>query len=147
VPRPQVGLEHPADQVLSQPRTIEVAEQLAERADERRAQELGGAQPVQHERAALGQLQRLGQQLLEVVHLHALVAKDLGEHVVLFLGLARPQHVVEQKAADVLRGEPGQFQARPVNDGLSQVLAFTIASQVALRTLGRPWSLPGLCGS
>ena len=70
---------------------------------------------------ALGQLQRLGQQLPEVVHLHAMVAEDLGEHVVFLLGLSRPQHVVEQQVADVLRGEPGQLQARPVNDGLPQL--------------------------
>jgi hypothetical protein len=119
--RPQVGLEHAADQVLGQPRTVEVLEQLAERAGQRRAQHLGGAQPVKHERPALGKLQRLGQQLPEVVHLHAPVPEDLGEHVVFFLGLAGPQHVVEQQLADVLRGEPGQLKARPVNDGLPQL--------------------------
>ena len=119
--RPQVGLEHPADQVLGEPRPVKVVEQLAERADQRRAEELGGAHPVEHERPALGQLQRLGEQLPEVVHAHALVAKGLGEHVVLFLGLLRPQDVVEEQAADVLRGEPGQLKARPVHDGLPQL--------------------------
>jgi hypothetical protein len=119
--RPQVGLEHPADQVLGQPRPVEVLEQLTHRADQRRAHDLGGTHPVQHERPAFGQLQRLGQQLREVVHPHAAVAEDLGEHVVFFLGPGRPQHVVEQQVPDVLRGEPGQLQARPVNDGLAQL--------------------------
>jgi len=31
------------------------------------------------------------------VHAYALVAEDLGEHVVFFLGLLRPPHVVEQQ--------------------------------------------------
>jgi hypothetical protein len=121
VPWPQVGLQHPADQVLGQPRPVQVREQLAERAGQRRAQDLLGAHPVQHELPAVGHLQRLGQQLREVVHLHVLVAKDLGEHVVFFLGLGRPQHIVEQQVPDVLRGEPGQLQARPVDDGLPQL--------------------------
>jgi hypothetical protein len=53
-----------------------------------------------------------------------LVAEGLGEHVVFFLGLLGPQHVVEQQLADVLRGEPGQLDAGPVHDGLPQLAHF-----------------------
>ena len=54
---------------------------------------------------------------------HALVAKRLGERVVLLLGLLGPQHIVEQQLADVPRGQPGQFQAGPVHDDLAELLA------------------------
>jgi hypothetical protein len=93
--------------VLGQLRPFQVVEQLAKRAGQRGAEDLGGAHPVQHERPALGQFQRLGQQLPEVMHPHPVVAQDLGEHVVFFLGLRGPQHVVEQQPADVLGSEPG----------------------------------------
>jgi len=42
---------------------------------------------------------------------------------------------------------PPGAAGRLVPNAARWVLAFTIASRVALRTLGRPWSLPGLCGS
>jgi hypothetical protein len=119
--RPQVSLQDPADQVLRQPRPVQVSEQLTQRADQRRAEHLGGARPVQDERPALRQLEGLGEKLPEKVHLDAPAAEDLGEHVVFFLGLAGPEHVVEEQVPDVLRGEPGQLQARPVNDGLAQL--------------------------
>jgi hypothetical protein len=52
------------------------------------------------------------------MHLHTALAQRLSEHVVLFLGLLRPQHVVEQQPADILRGEPRQLRAGPVDDDL-----------------------------
>jgi hypothetical protein len=51
--------------------------------------------------------------------LDALVPEGLGEGVVLLLGLLSPHHIVEQQLADVLGGEPGQFQPGPVDDGLA----------------------------
>jgi hypothetical protein len=64
---------------------------------------------------------RLGQQLPEVVHLHAPAAQRLGEGVVLLPGPARPQHVVEEQLADVPGGEPGQLETRPVHDDLPEL--------------------------
>jgi hypothetical protein len=105
--RPQVGFQDPADQVVGQLRTVQVLGQLAQRRHQRRADHLRGAYPVQDELPAGGHLQRLREQLPEVVHGHAALAEGLGEHVVFFLGFPGPQHVVEQQPADVLRGEPG----------------------------------------
>jgi hypothetical protein len=56
-----------------------------------------------------------------MVHPDALLAQRLGERVMFFLRLLRPHHVVEQQRADVLRGEPGQLQAEPVNDDLTEL--------------------------
>ncbi len=122
--RPQVGLEHPADQELGQAGPVPVVGQLPERRDQLGAEELGGADPVEDELAAGGHFERLRQQLAEVVHPDAALAQRLGEHVVLFLGPAGPHHVVEQQLADVLRGEPGQLQPGPVDDRLAKLPYF-----------------------
>ena len=47
------------------------------------------------------------------------VPESLGEGVVLLLCLLRPHHVVEEKLADVLRGQPGELEPGPVHDGLA----------------------------
>ena len=120
-PRPQVRLQHPADQVAGQVGGVGVIGQPADRVHQLRAEDLRGADPVQHVRPALGHLQRLGEQLPEVVHQHPPVAQRLGEYVVFFLGLLRPHHIVEQQVADVLRGQPGQLKSGPVHDHLPEL--------------------------
>ena len=53
--------------------------------------------------------------------LHALAAERLGEGVVLLLGPAGPEHVVEEQLADVTRGEPGELEPGPVHDDLPEL--------------------------
>ncbi len=117
----QVRLEYAADEEFGQRRAVEVVEQLAQRLDEVGAEQLRGADAVQDEGPALGQLEGLAQQLPEVVDPHALVAERLGERVVLLLGLLGPHHVVEQQLAHVPRGQPGQLKPGPVHDDLAQL--------------------------
>ena len=119
--RVQVGLEHAADQELGQRRPVEVVEQPPHRPGQLRAEHLGNAEPVQDEGPAVRHLQRLGQQLPEVVHPHAPVAQRLGERVVFLLGPPGPEHVVEEQLADVARGQPGQLEPGPVHDDLLEL--------------------------
>jgi hypothetical protein len=119
--RVQVGLEHAADQVLGQGGRVQALGQLPDRRDQGRAEELGREDPVQEELPADRDVERLGQQLREVVHRDAALAQRLGEDVMLLLGPPGPHHVVEQQLADVLRGQPGQLQARPVHDDLAEL--------------------------
>ena len=104
--------------------TVEIVEQPPGGPDEGRAQDLGGAHPVEDEGPPVGELQGLGKQLAVEMDLYALVPESLGEGVVLLLGLLRPHHVVEQQLADVLGGEAGQFEPGSVDDGLAQLADF-----------------------
>jgi acetylornithine deacetylase/succinyl-diaminopimelate desuccinylase-like protein len=88
--RAQVRPEHAADQQLGQAGRIQAVEHGPHRIGQRGPEDLRRAHPVEYEGARLRQFQRLGEQLAEVVHLHAVVAKHLGEGVVLFLGPPRP---------------------------------------------------------
>ena len=117
----QIRLEHAADKELGQRRPGKVVEQLANRLHQVGTEDLRGADPVQDEGPPFGQLERLAQQLPEIVHLHAAVTQRLGERVVLLLRPPGPHHLVKQQVLDVLRGEPGQFQARPVHDDLAEL--------------------------
>jgi hypothetical protein len=54
------------------------------------------------------------------VHLNAPGAEHRGEGVVLLLGPAGPEHVVEEQLADVPRGQPGELEPRPVHDHLAE---------------------------
>ena len=79
-------------------------------------EDLRRAQPVQDERPPVGDLQGLRQEVGVVVHLDALVAEGLGERVVLLAGSLGPHDVVEEQALDVVRRQPVEFDARPVQD-------------------------------
>ena len=50
-------------------------------------------------------IQGLGQQVAVVVHHHSPRAQNAGERVVLGLGAAYPQHVIEQQIGNVVRGQ------------------------------------------
>ena len=119
--RVQVGLEDAADEELGQRLAVEVLEEPPDRVDQGRAEDLGRADPVEHELPSFGQLERLGQELAVVVHLDALVPQGLGKGVVLLLGLGCPHHVVEEQLADVVGGQPGQLEPRSVDDGLAEL--------------------------
>ncbi len=93
--RMHVRLQNPADQVL-RARAVEVVEEPPDRLDEARAENLGRADPVEDKGPAVGRLEGLGEQL-PVYAPDALVSQRLGECVVLFLGLLRPQDVVEEQ--------------------------------------------------
>ena len=70
--------------------------------------------------AGLGDVQGLGQQVAVVVDRHAPRAQHGGERVVLGLGPAYPQHVVEQQVGDVVRGQALELQVGAVQDHLPQ---------------------------
>ena len=50
-------------------------------------------------------IQGLGQQVAVIVHHHSPRAQNAGERVVLGLGAAYPQHVIEQQIGNVVRGQ------------------------------------------
>jgi hypothetical protein len=77
-------------------------------------------QPVQNVGASLRDVQGLGQQDAVVVDHHSARAQGLGERVVLRLGPAHPQHVVEQQVGDVVRGQALELQVGTVQDHLPQ---------------------------
>src|SRR5207237_8225976 len=74
----------------------------------------------------LRDVEHLGEQLGEVVHLHPAVAQRLGEGVVLLPRPLAPQDVVEQQPRDVRRGQPAQLKAGPVQDHLAQLAGFGV---------------------
>ena len=72
--RVEIGLQDPTDEELRQLRPVQVIEQVAHRADQRRTEVVRRAHAVEHEGAPFGELEGLGQQSAVVVHGHALVA-------------------------------------------------------------------------
>jgi hypothetical protein len=92
-------------------------------------------------RAGLG----LAQEPPEVVNLHALVPKHLGEGVVLLLGPLGPEHVVEEQLADVPRSQPGQLEAGPVHDDLAKLADLRLDVEVHrdLRSDGQACGVAG----
>jgi hypothetical protein len=52
------------------------------------------------------------------MHDHAAGPQHVCERVMLLLRPAHPQHVVEEQIRRVVRGEPLEFQAGPVQDHL-----------------------------
>ena len=85
-----VALQNPSDQAPGEFFAVEILEEPAKGTDERRTEDLRRAEAVEHEAPALLGLQHFCEQLGVVVHTHALLAKRLGERVVLFLCLLRP---------------------------------------------------------
>ena len=76
--------------------------------------------PVQDVLTGLVDGQGLRQQVTVVVDDHAAGAELAGERVVLGLRLGYPQQVVEQQVGGIVRGQPLEFQAGPVQDYLPQ---------------------------
>ena len=69
---------------------------------------------VQDVFARLGNLQGLGEQIAVIVDDHPPRAQDVRERVVLGLGPAHPEHVVEEQVRGVVRSQPLEFQVRAV---------------------------------
>ena len=67
-----------------------------------------GSQPVLQELAGSRLVQRLGEQVVKVVHDHAPVTELRNERVVLGAGPVSPHDIVEEQVLDVVRCEPGQ---------------------------------------
>ena len=65
-------------------------------------------------------LERLGEQLLEVEHVHAAVGEGVGEHVVLLACALDPQYIVEEQLILVGRREPLELDAGPVQQHPAQ---------------------------
>ncbi len=73
----------------------------------------------------LGRLQRLGQQLVEVVQLDAQVlAQHAGEPVVLHLGMAGIQEIVEEEMIARVRRHAHQFATGTVDHYFAQGIDF-----------------------
>ena len=75
-------------------------------------------------------VQDLGHEVLQIHDLDALVAKDLREGVMLFLGHGKERDVVEQQLFQGVRGEVQQLVAGAVKDDLLEIadLAFDVYS-------------------
>ena len=116
-----VTLQDSSDEVGGEGFAVEILEQAAKWTDERRPEELGGTEAIEHEGAPFSNLENLGEELRVVMDVDALVSQRLGEGIVLLFGLLRPQHVVEEQLADVLRGEARQLESRTVEDGLAEL--------------------------
>ena len=105
---------------LRQGLRVQRAEGLAQRVGRERAVQPRVEDVLEHVVPGVGDLHGLREQLGVVMHDDAVVAQRLGERVVLGLRLGHPQHVVEEQLGGVLRGEPLQLQAGPVQDDLVQ---------------------------
>ena len=77
-------------------------------------------QPVKDVAAGLRYVQGLGQQVAVVMDHHSARAQDSGERVVLSLGPAHPQHVVEQQIGDIVRSKSLELKIGAVQDHLPQ---------------------------
>ena len=64
----------------------------------------------------------LGHEVFQVEHLHAVVAKGLGEGVVLLLGHLQKRDVVEQKLLERVRRQVQKLFARAMKENLLQGL-------------------------
>lgn len=117
---PQFGLGDPADQTAGEGGRVQVVQRGADRPGEGRAEGGLGRGAVEDPGAGLVQLEGLGEQVGEVVHLDAALAEDVGEHVVLLAGALGPQHLIEEQVVLVGRGEAEQFQVGAVQQDLPQ---------------------------
>ena len=88
--------------------------------DERRADQVGAQRAVEQLAARLGDVEHLGQQLVQVEHLDVVRAQRLGELVVLLLRAVEPRHAVEQQVVVVARRQPPQLGPGAVQDDRPQ---------------------------
>jgi hypothetical protein len=102
----EIALEDASDKEGREAVAVEILEEPAERIDQRRSEDLSGADAIEHERTSLRYLEDLGEELSEVVHADALFPQRLGESVMLLFGPRRPENVVEEQLADVVGCEP-----------------------------------------
>jgi hypothetical protein len=75
----------------------------------------------EHELAAVGGVEDVGEQLGELVDDDSLVAKLARERVVLLAGACRPHHVVEEELVDVARCQARELEPGSVHDDLPQL--------------------------
>jgi hypothetical protein len=121
--RPELGdlpFGDPAGQVPGQLSRAQPVHRGAQGSGGQRAVPARVEQPVQDVVAGLRDVQGLGQQVAVVVDQHAPGAQRAGERVVLGLGPAHPQHVVEQQVGDVVGSQPLELQIGAVQDHLPQ---------------------------
>ena len=115
-----LALGDPAGQIAGQAWRVEAVQRGAQGGGGEWAMPARVEHLVQDVRARLRDLQRLGQQIAVVVDHHAPRPQDIGERVVLSLGPAHPEHVVEEQVGGVVRGEALKFQIRAVQYHLPQ---------------------------
>ncbi len=136
VERRDVGAGDTADEQLGERSRVDLVGETAQRAGQGRSDLLRAARAIEHERTGLGDLERLREQLGEVVNGDPAVAEDPDEHVVLFAGLRRPEDVVEQQSVAVARGQPAELQARPVDDRLAEPADLRVNSERRAHDVG-----------
>jgi hypothetical protein len=71
-------------------------------------------------------IERLGEQVVEVVHDHPPITELRNEGVVLGSGPVSPHDIVEEQVLDVVWCEPGQLQTRSVDDDLAELPDFGV---------------------
>ena len=120
----QLGARHAADQSLGQLFRAQVAEPRRQLGREFVADDLGTHAPLQQP-APRGRLfEHVGQQVVQLQHLDALVLQRADEGVVVGARLGDPQHVVEQQLAAVGRRQALLRQAGPADQHALQAADF-----------------------
>ena len=92
-----------------------LAQPLPQRLGEHHRHVLGPDAPREQPVARLGVLERLREQLVEQQYLHAAIAHQVDEGVVLLAGPPHPDHVVEEQLVAVGRRQPLLREIGPVH--------------------------------
>ena len=79
---------------------------------------------IQHPIARFGNVQRLGQQIVDVQYLDTLAPHRACKDIVIFLGLLDPEHVVEQQCVTIGGRQPLVRQTRRADDHAPELAGF-----------------------
>jgi hypothetical protein len=110
----------PADQVAHELVGRQLRQVAAHAVDELDAAGVDGGDAPDQVLAHAVVGERLGEELGEEPHPHALRAQQRREPVVLLLGLRDPDELVEEQRVLVAGGQPAQLEVRPVEDHLPE---------------------------
>ena len=96
---------------------------------------------VEYPAARLGVIEGFGQQGVDVQHLHALVAHQLGKYIVILLRLLHPKDVIKQQLLAIAGGQTPMRQPRPANNHLTQPPCFGVNAQLLNRHILSPYCI------
>jgi hypothetical protein len=120
----QIGLQDATDKKLGERPTVEVVEEPTNWINQGRPKGLWSAETIKDVVATLGQVECFGQELSVVVNEDALFSKCFGKRVVFFLRSRGPHHIVKEQSLNIVRREPRKFEARSMDDGLTELANF-----------------------
>ena len=130
--RPASATVRPPIRCLREVVGREGAQPLAHRLDEGRADGVRRAHDVDEpEASGVVRGEGLGEQLLEIEHLHAARAHRGHELVVLPLGALDPEDIVEEELVVVGRGQPAKAEVGSMDDDPPQLPDFRVDAEGA----------------